>query len=131
VERLLSRVRSAGGVQILAERVDADSVDRLREMADQLRAKLGTVVVVLGAVIADKPMLVAAVTSDLVQQGLHAGKLVGQIARLMGGGGGGSPSMAQALVCAPTAQASGRDASRLEEALAQVPVKVEEALAHK
>jgi len=122
VARLVGRVKQVDGVQVLAERVEADSVDRLREMADQFREKLGSVVIVLGAVIAEKPMFVAAVTPDLVKKGLQAGKLVGQVARAVGGGGGGSPSMAQA---------GGKDASKLDEALAQVPAKVQEALGPK
>ncbi len=118
-EQILTRVQHAQGVQVLAERVDADSVDRLREMTDQLRQRLGSVVIVLGAVIAEKPMLVAAVTPDLVEKGLHAGKLVGEVARHIGGGGGGKPTMAQA---------GGRDAGTLDNALAQVPGLVEQAL---
>ena len=82
----------------------------MREMADWLRDKLGSGIVVLGAVIADKPSLVAAVTPDLAQQGYHAGALVKQVAGVVGGGGGGKPTMATA---------GGREASKLGEALAK------------
>ena len=124
VEQLLGKVHllDVHGVQVLAERVDADSVDRLREMTDQLRGRLGSVAIVLGAVIDGKPMLVAAVTPDLVEKGLQAGKLVGEVARQIGGGGGGKPTMAQA---------GGRDAGKLDQALAQVPGLVEQTLMKK
>ena len=56
-----------------------------------------------------KVQLIAAVTDDLVKKGLHAGKLVGQLAKLVGGGGGGRPTMAQA---------GGKDPTKLPEALA-------------
>jgi alanyl-tRNA synthetase len=62
-------------------------------------------------VIENKPRLIAATTKAMTQRGVHAGKLVGNIARIVGGGGGGRPDMAQA---------GGRDADKLDEALAQV-----------
>lgn len=107
-EQLLSQVEEISGVQVLAAQVDADSVKRMREMIDRLREQVGSAVIVLAAVIAKKPTLVAAVTPDLVKRGLHAGKLVGQLAQVIGGGGGGRPTMAQA---------GGHDASKLQEAL--------------
>jgi alanyl-tRNA synthetase len=64
-------------------------------------------------------MLVAAVTPDLVQRGLHAGNLVKAVARVVGGGGGGRPTLAQA---------GGRDPGRLDEALATVPDLVKQTL---
>jgi alanyl-tRNA synthetase len=119
VERLLGQVEDVGSVRVLAARVDADSVDRMREISDRLRARLGSAVLVLGAVIDEKPMLVAAVTPDLVERGLQAGQLVGQAAKWIGGGGGGKPTMAQA---------GGRDAGKLDQALAQIPRMVKEAV---
>ena len=73
----------------------------------------------LGAVIEGKPNFVAAVTPDLVERGLNAGSLVKQVARVVGGGGGGRPTMAQA---------GGRDPERLDEALALAPDVVAEML---
>ncbi len=63
---------------------------------------------VLGTVMDGRPMIVAAVTDDLVKRGLHAGNLVKELAGMLGGSGGGRPNMAQA---------GGKDASRLPEAL--------------
>jgi alanyl-tRNA synthetase len=83
----------------------------LREMSDHLRAKLGSAVVVLAAAIDEKPQMIVAVTEDLVRRGVHAGEIVKVIARTVGGGGGGRPTLAQA---------GGRDLSKLPAALAQV-----------
>jgi alanyl-tRNA synthetase len=122
VEQILSKAQDVQGVRVLSEHVNADSVDRLREMTDELRGRLGSAVIVLGAVIAEKPMLVAAVTPDLVERGLQAGKLVGEVAKQIGGGGGGKPTMAQA---------GGRDADKLDDALARVPGLIERTLTKK
>jgi alanyl-tRNA synthetase len=68
-------------------------------------------VVALGAVLDDKPNLLVAVTQDMVDRGLDAGKIVRQAAQHIGGGGGGRPTLAQA---------GGKDASKLLEALEAV-----------
>jgi len=80
---------------------------------------LGSVVIVLGAVIDEKPSFVAAVTPDLVGKGLKAGTVIKQVARVVGGGGGGRPTLAQA---------GGRDPRRLDEALSLVSGVVQELL---
>ena len=118
-ERLTGRVQEVAGVKVLAERVDAADVNGMRIMADDLRNKLGSGIVVLGAVINSKPMLIAATTPDVVKQGGHAGQLVRALAPTIGGGGGGRPDMAQA---------GGRDVSKLDAALAAVPAAVGEQL---
>ncbi|HID86625.1 MAG TPA: alanine--tRNA ligase, partial [Anaerolineae bacterium] len=111
VEALLDRVEEVEGIKVLAAQVEAADVVGLREMSDWLRDRLGSAVIVLGAVMKGRPGFVAAVTPDLVERGLHAGKLVDQVARVTGGGGGGRPTMAQA---------GGREADRLGEALQRV-----------
>jgi alanyl-tRNA synthetase len=118
-EALLQHVQDVEGVRVLAARVKAADVETLREMTDWFRNRLGSVVIVLGAVIDERPSFVSAVTPDLVERGLKAGNLVKQVARVVGGGGGGRPTMAQA---------GGRDPDRLEEALALVPGAVAKAL---
>jgi alanyl-tRNA synthetase len=110
-EALLDDVVKIDGVPVLAARVSAPDMDTMREMADWFRDKMGDSIIVLGTVIEDKPRLIAATTKAMTQRGVHAGKLVGQIAKLVGGGGGGRPDMAQA---------GGRDADKLDAALAQV-----------
>jgi len=104
-------------VNVLSLKVDAASVDEMRGLADDLRNKLGSGVVILGAVINNKPMLIAAATPDVVKQGVHAGNIVKALAPIIGGGGGGRPNMAQA---------GGRNASKLDEALNAAPQVVAE-----
>jgi len=108
------------GVRVLATRVAARGGSDLRQQIDALRAQLGQAVIVLGAVVDDQPRVVVAVDDTLVARGLHAGRLVKELAAVMGGGGGGRPSLAEA---------GGRDPGRLDEALAGVPEAVRQALA--
>ena len=117
-EALLDSVQDVGGVKVLSVRAQAANADSLREMGDYLRDKMRSGVVVLGAVINDRPMLVSMVTADLVSdKGLNAADIARTAARAIGGGGGGRPEVAQA---------GGRDASKLDEALALVPGLVSE-----
>ncbi|GIV77232.1 MAG: alanine--tRNA ligase [Litorilinea sp.] len=116
VQQLLSHATQVDGVAVLAVQVEAPDVDTLRQMTDWLRDRLGSSVVVVGAVVGDKPMLVAAATPDVVQRGIHAGNLVRDTAKIMGGGGGGRPNMAQA---------GGRDPAKLADALRSVPAWVQ------
>ncbi|BCG58318.1 alanine--tRNA ligase [Paenibacillus sp. URB8-2] len=108
---LTGSVKTVGsGVQVLTAAVQAGSMDALRSMADELKAKLPTAVIALGAAMDDKVNFVVAVPQSLVKQGYHAGKLVKEVAAVCGGGGGGRPDMAQA---------GGKDASKLAAALAK------------
>lgn len=112
---LLDQAVEVDGIKVLSIPIEAADTDTLRQMTDWLRDKLGSAVVVVGAVIGDKPQLVAAVTPDLVGRGMHAGNLLREAAKIMGGGGGGRPDMAQA---------GGKDADKLDDALASVPTWV-------
>ncbi len=93
---LLNRTQTVAGITLLAAEVEADSLDRLREMGEYLRDKLGSAVIVLGAQVNGKPQLLVMVTPDLVRRGLNAAQMVKPLAALMGGGGGGRPEVAQA-----------------------------------
>ena len=115
---LLSEAVEVKGVKVLATRVDGVDPSPLRDAADKLRNQLGTGVVVLGSVQGRKVRLVADVSSDLTDS-LHAGRLVGAIARRVGGKGGGR---------ADFAQAGGTQPENLNEALALVPSQVSNAL---
>ncbi len=86
-------------------------MNNLRNMADELKQKLGSGIVVLGSTVDDKVNLIAGVTKDLMDKGFHAGKLIKEVATRCGGGGGGRPDMAQA---------GGKDPAKLESALAYV-----------
>lgn len=113
---LSGQIRQIAGVNLLATRVSAADMDSLRGMVDELKNKLGSAVIVLGAVEGDKVNLVAGVTKDLMDQGFHAGKIIKEVAARCGGGGGGRPDMAQA---------GGKDPAKLAEALELVSQLVE------
>ncbi len=106
---ILEKVKEIDGIKLLAEKVNAKDMNHLRTMVDDLKAKLGSAVIVLGAVQNEKVNISAGVTKDLIERGFHAGKLVKQVAEACGGGGGGRPDMAQA---------GGKQPERLAEALA-------------
>ncbi|MGH2545081.1 MAG: DHHA1 domain-containing protein, partial [Ardenticatenaceae bacterium] len=107
-EGLLENKRQVNGVTLLVARTPAASGDTLRDVGDWLKDKLGSGVVVLGAVINDRPTINVSVTSDLVESGIDARALAQSMGKAMGGGGGGRADLAQA---------GGRDANRLDEAL--------------
>ncbi|NLG72530.1 MAG: alanine--tRNA ligase [Chloroflexi bacterium] len=120
-ERQLANLPQVNGTPVLTAVLPEADVDTLRLMTDRFRQKVGSGVAVLASLSADgKPVLIAAVTDDLVKRGLHAGELVKYVAQPLGGGGGGRPTLAQA---------GGRDASKLDEALASVQPWVEQKLA--
>ncbi|QQX14517.1 alanine--tRNA ligase [Bacillus altitudinis] len=116
---ILEKVIEVGGVNVLTEKVNAKDMNHLRTMVDELKAKLGSAVIVLGAVQNGKVNISAGVTKDVIEKGLHAGKLVKQAAEICGGGGGGRPDMAQA---------GGKQPEKLEEALATVEESVKSVL---
>ena len=103
------------GVKVLAQRVDGLEKAQMRELVDQLRGKLGSGVVVLGAAAEGKVSLIVGVTKDLTSR-VQAGKIVGQLAGLVGGRGGGRPDLAEA---------GGSDAGALDGALAKAAGVVE------
>ena len=119
-ESLLADRQDVGGVSVLAARTTAANADGLREVGDWLRDKLGSGVVVLGSVIGDRPLLVSMVTPDLVERGLDASIIARGAAKAIQGGGGGRPDVAQA---------GGRKADGLDDALALVPGLVRESQA--
>ena len=116
-ERLINRVQEVEGVPLLAAKVDAPDMDTLREMTDWYRNRVKSGVVVLGAVIKGRPAFVAAVTPDLVERGIDAVRLVRGVAQVVGGGGGGRPTLAQA---------GGKEAHRLDEAIRKAPALLRE-----
>ena len=107
---LASEVREIAGVRVLATRADVADPKALREVADQLRDKIRSGVVVLAGVEGDKIALVSMVTADLTDR-YNAGKIVGEVARHLGGKGGGRADMAQG---------GGAHPEKLDEALARV-----------
>jgi len=112
LDELLAKVQSVEGVPVLAVQVEGADANALREACDQIRQKQGSILVVLGSCEGGKVNLVAAATKDLVAKGLHAGNLVREVAKAVGGGGGGRPDLGQA---------GGKEPERLPAALAVVP----------
>jgi len=104
----MEQAEARNGARLLVAQVQADTPDLMREMSDWYREKYHSGVAVLGAIIGDKPSLLVSVTPDLTKKGVDAGRLIREIAPIVGGGGGGKPTLAQA---------GGRDAARLSEAL--------------
>ncbi|MDR4948690.1 alanine--tRNA ligase [Neobacillus cucumis] len=105
---LVSNAKEIEGVTVLSAKVQAADMNNLRNMADDLKQKLGSAVIVLGSAHDGKVNLIAAVTKDLIEKGYHAGKLIKEVASRCGGGGGGRPDMAQA---------GGKDPEKLDTAL--------------
>ncbi|MFS0775861.1 alanine--tRNA ligase [Neobacillus sp. 3P2-tot-E-2] len=105
---LVSKAKQIDGVTVLAAKVQASDMNNLRNMADDLKQKIGSAVILLGSVNEGKVNLIAAVTKDLIDKGYHAGKLIKEVATRCGGGGGGRPDMAQA---------GGKDPEKLDSAL--------------
>ncbi|MBI2879163.1 MAG: hypothetical protein HYY19_05525 [Candidatus Rokubacteria bacterium] len=104
---LVAKAREVSGVAVVAARLDGLDQDALRAVVDSIRERLGSGVICLGGVVDGKVALVSAVTRDLTGR-FHAGRLIQEVARDVGGGGGGRPELAQA---------GGKDPARLDQAL--------------
>ncbi|HEU4522013.1 MAG TPA: alanine--tRNA ligase [Thermoanaerobaculia bacterium] len=104
------------GVKLMAKRVDDISGGDLRNLADELRSKIKSGVIVLGSVTEGKVTLLTAVTRDLVER-IPANSLIQKLAPIVGGKGGGKPDLAQA---------GGKDAEKLDEALERAPAALQE-----
>ncbi|CAC9655846.1 Alanyl-tRNA synthetase (EC 6.1.1.7) [uncultured Gammaproteobacteria bacterium] len=107
---LVNQAQDVGGVSVLASVVEGVSGKDLRDIADKLKDKLGTAIIVLAVVSDDKVSLVAGVTKDLTDK-YQAGKILNHVAQQVGGKGGGRPDMAQG---------GGTDPSKINQALASV-----------
>lgn len=114
--QLQDQVEEVAGISVLSVQVEADNMDVLRQMIDDLRRKLPQCIILLGTVLNGKVQFVATVAQEYVQQGFHAGKLIKEVAHICGGGGGGRPDMAQA---------GGKNPAKITEALQHVKNWVE------
>jgi len=119
-DQLLAQAQAVGNTKILVAELPGVDADGLKTVAERLLQKLGEGAVVLGSVPEpEKVSLVAAFSPGINKQGLQAGKFIGTIAKICGGGGGGRPNFAQA---------GGRDASKLPAALEVARQELETAL---
>ena len=109
VQAAAENVREVKGVKVLATRADNLERSQLRVLIDNLRNKLGSGVVVLGSVSDGKVALIVGVTKDLTSR-VQAGKIIAEVAKKVGGSGGGRPDMAEA---------GGKDPAALDSALAE------------
>jgi alanyl-tRNA synthetase len=108
-DKLLAAAEEVNGTKLVVGPMPAGPADAMRTQADRLRQKAGRCVVVLGWADEGKVSLLAAVSEELTKKGLHAGKLVGEAAKLVEGKGGGNPTLAQA---------GGKNPAKLGDALA-------------
>ncbi len=102
------QVVEVNGCRLLATKLSGVDMNGLRDLGDQLKARLGEGVVVLASQLEDKVNLIVMATDGAIRQGAHAGNLIRGIAGFVGGGGGGRPNMAQA---------GGKNPAGIEEAL--------------
>ena len=93
---ITDRMQQVGDLSFLAAAVPDVDMNGLRDLGDDLKAKMGEGVVVLASAKDGKVSLIAMATDGAVKKGAHAGNLIKGIAGLVGGGGGGRPNMAQA-----------------------------------
>jgi alanyl-tRNA synthetase len=110
-EEKLSQTLNVAGVPVLSVLLKGADIESMRQMADIFRQRHPSGIVAIGSIINDKPMIVCAVTDDLVKRGLTAGEFARHAAEIVGGSGGGRPVLAQA---------GGKDASKLPDALASI-----------
>jgi alanyl-tRNA synthetase len=104
---IVTRVREIKGVKVIAAPVDAHDAETLREQADRIRDQIKSGIIIVGTTTEEKALLVVVVTKDLIPL-LHAGKIIQQVVKVIGGSGGGRPDMAQA---------GGKEKDRLMDAL--------------
>ena len=111
IESMIAGGTAVDGFKVVSARIDVENADELKNIGDTLRSKIASGVGVLGAVVDQKVALVCVVTDDLIKEKkLLAGKIVGELARRVGGGGGGRPHLATA---------GGKDVGKLDETLRQ------------
>ena len=108
LDGILAAAIEVKGMKLMAVAVGEVSPEALKTLAEAALAKAGSAVVVLGASHAGKAQFIVAASSDLVKQGVHAGKIIKEVAKVAGGGGGGQPALANA---------GGKDVSKIAEAV--------------
>lgn len=108
---ILNSAKEIGGITVVCGRIDGAAVDALRKIGDDFKAKTPCGIIVLASADGDKATFIAMATKDAIAKGAHAGNIVRETAKITGGGGGGRPD---------SAQAGGKDVSKIDDALAAV-----------
>ncbi|MGA9406617.1 MAG: alanine--tRNA ligase-related protein, partial [Bacteroidota bacterium] len=117
IDALIVKATAVDGFKLVTSKINAADMETLKSIGDTLRSKIGSGVGLLASVIDDKVALVCVVSDDLIKtKNIQAGKIVGAVARIVGGGGGGKPHLATA---------GGKDVAKLDEALRSVAGVVE------
>jgi len=113
IDQIISDSEEVNGINIFKGKVEVAGIDELKSLGDELRNKMKSGVGLLIAQIEDKVQMVCVVSDDLVKEKkVLAGKIVGEAAKIVGGGGGGRPHMATA---------GGKDVDKIDEALKVFP----------
>lgn len=115
-EEILKNAKEINGIKLVCGCLKEADTDSLRDLADKIKDKIGTGVVVLGSTTEDKVQFVAMATKDVVAHGIHCGKIIKEVAAIAGGNGGGRPDMALA---------GAKDKDKLEEAIGRAAYIVE------
>ena len=111
LDDLISQVKQVNGNSVLASNLGEIPMDALRQVLDRLRQKISSGIIILGSQDNGKACFASSVSEDLISKGFHAGKIIGEVAAVANGGGGGKPDRAQA---------GGKDGSKVNEAIASV-----------
>ncbi|MDO5441552.1 MAG: alanine--tRNA ligase [Bacillota bacterium] len=107
---LLASAKEVNGIRLVTKKFEGVAIDQLRTISDKIKESEKNVVMVFATVNDSKITLMISVTDDLLEKGVHAGKMIKEVAAVCGGGGGGKADMAQA---------GAKDASKLDEAFAK------------
>ena len=114
---ILNSAREINGITVVCGRIDGATVDALRKIGDDFKAQTPCGVIVLASSDGGKATFIAMATKEAIAQGAHSGNIVREAAKIAGGGGGGRPD---------SAQAGGKDVSKIDNALAAVYKMMEE-----
>ena len=116
---VLNNVEEVKGVKLLATKVSDVDMNGLRNLGDNLKEKMGGGVIVIVSTTADKANVIVMADDDAISKGAHAGNMIKEIAKCVGGGGGGRPNMAQA---------GGKNPAGADEAVAKAKEILEQQL---
>jgi alanyl-tRNA synthetase len=116
LDTVISESSKHGDINIIAEKMSLNNMDELNQVGEELRKKLKNGVGLIALVLNEKIYLVCAISDNLVKEkNLNAGKLISEVAKELGGGGGGRPHLATA---------GGKDVSKLNDVLREFPAKI-------
>ncbi|WMJ82137.1 alanine--tRNA ligase [Clostridium sp. MB40-C1] len=115
-DEIIKDIKEANGIKYATGVLKDVDGEALRNLADKIKDKIGSGLVVLGSTDGEKVQLIAMATKDAVSKGIHCGKIIKEVAKIAGGGGGGRPDMAQA---------GGKNPEKINEAISQVQYIVE------